>query len=182
MPGLKTRPRKTVEDYMMLPEGVRAELVEGEILMSPSPKARHQRIALNIATALREFVEKRGLGRVFIAPLDVHLPSGSVVQPDDLVVLKGNERIIQDWIRGVPDLVVEVLSPENTERDRLVKRGLYAGNGIGEYWIADGEARAIEVLKLSGDRYEPHGYFEAGDTLTSPILQGFSLPVLQAFE
>jgi len=181
MAQLKTRPRKTVDDYMRLPEGVRAELIDGEILRSPSPKAQHQRITANLHVALRAFVEDRGLGRVFIAPLDVHLPSGNVVQPDLLVVLKPNESIVQDWVRGVPDLLVEVISPENAERDRLVKRELYAENGVKEYWIADGEARAIEVLKLSQRRYEPHGYFEAGDTLSSALLPGLGLPVEPIF-
>lgn len=166
---------------MRLPEGVRAELIEGEILMSPSPRTRHQRTAGNIYVALRAFVEGRGLGRVFIAPLDVHLPSVSVVQPDVLVVLKANEHIIKDWIRGVPDLVVEVLSPENSERDRLVKRELYAANRVMEYWMADGETQAIEVLKLSGDRYEPHAYFEFADTLSSPLLPGLTVPLADLF-
>ena len=166
----------------MLPEGVRAELIEGEILMSPSPRSRHQRFAGNFYRALHGFVVGRGLGQVFIAPLDVHLPSGSIVQPDCLVVLKANEHIIKDWVLGVPDLVVEVLSPENSERDRFVKRELYAANRVPEYWMADGETPAIEVLRLSGDRYEPHAYFELADTLSSPLLPGFVLPVKQAFE
>jgi Uma2 family endonuclease len=175
MAQLKTRPRKTVDDYMRLPEGVRAELIDGELLMSPSPKPRHQRIIGNLYVALRAFIEDQGLGRVFVAPLDVHLPSGNIVQPDLVVVLKAHERIIQDWVRGVPDLLVEVVSPENPERDRLVKRDLYAGNGVKEYWIADGEARAIEVLRLSKGRYEPHGYFEVGDALSPALLPGLSL-------
>lgn len=181
MAQLKTRPRKTVDDYTRLPEGVRAELIQGEILMSPSLKPRHQRIIGNIFVAVRAFVEERDLGRVFISPLDVHLPTGNVVQPDLFVVLKANEHIVRDWVRGVPDLVVEVLSPENPERDRLVKRDLYAANGVKEYWMADGDVPAIEVLRLSGNRYEPHGYFEAGDTLSSALLPGLMLALEPIF-
>ena len=182
MGQLKTRPRKTVDDYMKLPEGVRAELIEGEILKSPSPKTRHQRRVLNITVALREFVEGRGLGHVFVAPLDVHLPSRDVVQPDVLVVFKANEPIIQDWIRGVPDLVVEVISPDNSERDLLVKRRIYAQNGIPEYWLVDGESLSVEVLKLVGDRYDSFGYFEMGETVTSAQLAGLAIPLRQVFE
>ena len=176
MAPLRTKPRKTVDDYMKLPEGVRAELIEGEIYMSPSPRARHQRIVLNIAYALRQFVESRGLGAVYVAPMDVHLPTGSVVQPDVIYVASANLGIVQDWMRGTPDLHVEVLSPENPERDLVVKRRLYEENRVREYWIVDPAPETVEVLTLAGDKHEPHVFFQRADTLTSPLLPGFELP------
>jgi Uma2 family endonuclease len=177
---LKTKPRKTVEDYLKLPEGTRAELIEGEIFMSPSPRTRHQRVVRNIFRLVDGFVRAGGLGEVFFAPFDVHLRSGDVLEPDVILVLEKNRPIIQDWIRGTPDLLVEVLSPENPERDRVVKRDLYARAGVSEYWIVDPEGRSVEVLTLSGKRYEEHGYFEESDTLVSPLLPGFS-PSLREF-
>lgn len=179
---LKTRPRKTVEDYLRLPEGTLAELIEGEILMSPSPKARHQRFVSNLHFAVRQFVEARRLGLVLDSPMDVHLPSGAVVQPDLIFVATANLSIVKDWIRGAPDLLIEVLSPESIDRDRFTKRELYAASGVKEYWIVDGDASAVEVLRLAGDRYAPHGYFEAQDTITSPVLSGLLLPVRQVLD
>ena len=179
MSQVKSRPRKTVEDYLKLPEGVRAELIEGELFMSPSPKDRHQRVLFNLALELRLFVKANRLGEVWIAPFDVHLPTGDVVQPDIIFVAEGNSRIVQGWIRGVPDLLVEVVSPESQERDRVVKRDRYARNGVKEYWIVD--EKGVEVLALSGDQYLSHGYFEAGDRVTSLILKGLSLPVQAIF-
>jgi Uma2 family endonuclease len=183
MSQLKTRPRRTVDDYLKLPEGTRAELIEGELLMTPSPKLPHQNVALNLAASLRAFVMERGLGRVFVAPTDVHLPSGDVVQPDVLFVASARSGILQDWIRGAPDLLVEILSPEGVERDRLVKRDLYARNGVKEYWLVDPEARSVEVLGLNASgRYEPSGYFEERDTVASPVLAGLALPVVELFQ
>ena len=182
MVQLRAKPRKTVEDYLKLPEGTLAELIEGEILMSPSPKLLHQRIVSNIYAALRLWVKPKGLGLAIVSPLDVHLPSGDVVQPDVIFVSQANSGILKDWVRGAPDLLVEVLSPDRPERDRIIKRALYERNGVQEYWIVDGEARAVEILKLERDRYEPHGYFQEGDTLASEVVPGLSLPVRQIFE
>jgi len=178
----RARPKKTVEDYMKLPEGTRAELIEGEILMSPSPKFIHQRTVSNLHVGLRQFVDARRLGVVVDAPMDVHLPGGEIVQPDVIFVASEHRAIVQDWIRGVPDLVIEVISPESIERDRIVKREIYARSGVREYWIVDSAERTVEVLRLSGSNYEPFGYFREPGSVTSSILVGLALPVHSIFE
>ena len=111
-----TRPRKTVEDYLALPDDVRAELIEGELYMTPAPRPRHQTAVGQILTYMNIHVRAAGLGRVYSAPMDVHLPSGDIVQPDLLFIRRANLEIVQDWIRGVPDLLVEVISPSHPER------------------------------------------------------------------
>jgi len=181
MTQLKMRPRKSVDDYMSLPEGTLAELIEGEIIMSPSPRPRHQRISGNLYRALFKYLEGTSLGKVFQAPMDVHLTTGDVFQPDVLAILAANFSIIQDWIRGAPDLVLEILSPENSVRDRFVKRERYAKGGVKEYWIVDDESKSVEVLRLREGKYEPAGYFEIADTIVSPVLPGLSLPVRDVF-
>lgn len=178
---IRTRPAKTVDDYMKLPEGARAELIEGEILMSPSPRERHQAVVGNLYILLRTFITGRKAGRVYTAPLDVHLPSGDVVEPDIVFVSARNESIIQDWVRGVPDLLVEVVSPDAPERDRIVKRHLYERNGVREYWIVDPAERSVEVLKLAAKEFASHGYFEEGDLVTSALLEGLSIPAREIF-
>jgi len=181
MAEVQSRPRKTVDDFMRLPEGSRAELIEGELLMSPSPKEKHQWLSGQLHLALGTFTRDRGLGRLYIPPFDVHLPSGDIVQPDLIFVSTRNRGIIQDWIRGVPDLLVEIVSPDAPERDRIVKRHLYERNGVPEYWIADPQEETIEVLGLSGSVYAPRGYFKAPDALTSTTLPGLSLPIAALF-
>ena len=166
---------------MSLPKGTRAELIDGELFMSPSPKRLHQNAVLRLVRRLADFIESRGLGAVFVAPFDVHLPSGDIVEPDILFITKANLGIVQDWVRGAPDLVVEVLSPDGLERDRFVKRGLYAENGVPEYWIVDADAKTIEVFSLRDGKYVPNGYFENDDVLVSPLLSEFNLPVADVF-
>jgi len=182
MADLKTRPRKTVDDFMKLPEGTLAELIDGEIFMSAAPRVPHQGVILNLAFALKTFSDKGHFGRVVLSPMDVHLPSGDIVEPDLIFIRRENLAIIKDWVRGVPDLLVEVLSPSHPERDLIVKRGLYARNGVGEYWIIDPDDRSVQVLKLSGNRYEPAGYRKGSQELVTDLLPGMKLIVESLFE
>jgi Uma2 family endonuclease len=170
------RPRKTVRDYLDLPERVRAELIGGELYVTPSPTSGHQEAAGRLYARLLAWLPGDG-ARVFIAPLDVYLPSGDVVQPDVVFVAAANRGIVEAWVRGVPDLLVEVASPANAERDRIVKRDLYAQNGVPEYWIVDPDAGAIEVLRLDRGAYHPAGYFERGSVLVSTSLPGLGLSI-----
>ena len=163
---------------MKLPAGTLAELIDGEIIhMSPSPKARHQKITGKLFLLLSKYVEAASLGEILISPLDVHLPSGDVVEPDVLFVPTKNLDMIQDWVRGVPDLLVEVLSPGNIPHDRKTKRRIYARNGVREYWIVDGEAETVEVLTLAGDRYDVHAVCRPGESIRSPLFPDLALPV-----
>ena len=107
---------------------------------------------------------------------------GDIVQPDLIFVSTRNGHIIQDWVRGAPDLLIEVLSPTNAERDRIVKRDLYARSGVAEFWLVDDATKTVEVLTLAGDRYAPHGYFEPTDTIESTVLAGLGLSVHDVFE
>jgi Uma2 family endonuclease len=182
MADLLTRPRKTVEDFMKLPEGTLAELIDGEIIMSAAPRVPHQRVVLNLAVALKSFTDRMSLGEVLLSPMDVHLPTGDIVEPDLVFVRQTNLDIVQDWIRGVPDLLVEVLSPTHPDRDLIVKRNLYARNGVPEYWIVDPDDRSVQIFKLSRDRYEPAGYRREGQSLVTTLLPGFDLPVGKLFE
>ncbi len=169
-----SRPRKTLDDFMALGDEARAELIAGEIYMTPSPTPWHQTVSFNLGLILGPHVREHGLGRVWSAPLDVHFPSGDVVEPDLIYVCSVKASIVQDWIRGVPDLLVEIASPSNAERDRIVKRDLYARNGVPEYWIVDPDVRTIELLRLQDRCYAPAGYFGLGTVLrteTMPLLR-----------
>ena len=182
MADLLTRPRKTVDDFMKLPEGTLAELIDGEIFMTATPFVPHQRVVLNLTAEIRAFARPRQLGEVILSPMDVHLPSGDIVEPDIVFVRRENLAIVQDWVRGVPDLLVEVLSTSHPERDLIVKRNLYARNGVGEYWIVDPMDRSVQIFKLSGDQFDPAGYRREGETLGTSLLPGFDLPVAKLFE
>ena len=122
----KTRTKLTYEDYRNTPDDIRYELLDGELVVSPSPKEIHQRLEFDLGVPLYGFVKEWELGRVYSAPFDVVLSDNIVVQPDLLFV--SNERfhiITEDNIQGAPDLVIEILSPSNAANDTKTKRELY---------------------------------------------------------
>jgi len=177
----------TYKDYKSLPESEtrRYELLEGELLMVPSPSTYHQRISRNLEHLLWEFVCAKGLGEVFNAPLDVVLGEGGkceVVQPDILYVSKERSHIITEAeIKGAPDLIIEILSPATANRDRNYKRTLYARHGVTEYWIVDPEAKAVEVLTLRESGLELVKAYAETDTLESPLLPGLEIDLKEVF-
>jgi Uma2 family endonuclease len=175
------QPPKTVRDLLALGEDVRAELVAGEILVTPAPGLPHQRAVLSLALSLTAWADRESAGEVLVAPVDLYLPSGDVVQPDLVFVSGARRAILTDQVRGVPDLVVEVLSPSSSARDRDVKRELYARNGVPEYWIVDPLAHTIEVLRHAQGRYGRDGLYGGADRLISASLPGLSLSASAVF-
>ena len=154
---MATRVILTYADYAAIPnDGRRYEVHEGEVSVTPAPSPRHQEVTLNLAVALREHVKARGLGKVFVSPIDCILSDTTVVQPD--LVYLAPPRLVAVSARGIegpPTLVVEVLSPSTAQIDRGVKGQLYARHGTPYYWIVDIEARVIEVFVLAGEGYQP---------------------------
>ena len=137
----------TVRDYMSIPEGDdrRFELIDGELILAPSPVPQHQIIAGNLFEILIGFVRAHDLGRVIYSPMDVVLSEHDVFQPDILFVSRNRLHIIGNLnIQGAPDLVIEILSPSTENRDRGVKLNQYLRYGVREYWIIDPENRTCE--------------------------------------
>ncbi|MCU0225425.1 MAG: Uma2 family endonuclease [Acidobacteria bacterium] len=150
------RPRRlTYADYAALPnDGLRYQLLEGELVVTPSPNAWHQDVAREMLVALALFVRQQDLGQVHVAPLDVTLDDWNVVQPDLLFVSRARSGIRQGGrLLGAPDLCVEILSPGTVRIDRVRKLALYARFGVAHYWIVDLDARTIEEYALEGTAY-----------------------------
>lgn len=172
----------TYEDYKHTPEDKRYELLDGDLIMVPAPRTAHQRSSRDIGLPLVTFVDENDLGEVFLAPCDVVLSETDVVQPDILFVSKERSYIItEDNIRGAPDLVIEVLSPSTAQRDRTLKRTLYALHGVPEYWQADTDAKNVAVLTLVNGEYKIAGIYGEGQALVSPLLPGFALEIDRIF-
>jgi Uma2 family endonuclease len=154
---MATRIVLTYADYAAIPaDGRRYELHEGEVSVTPASGTRHQRVVGNLFVALREHVTARGLGEVFVSPIDCILSDTSVVQPDIVYVATARGSVVRErGIEGVPTLVVEVLSPSTVQIDGGVKRQLYARHGIPYYWIVDPDARRIEAYLLAEGAYRP---------------------------
>jgi Uma2 family endonuclease len=168
----------TYADYKLLPEEKRCELIGGEFFMSPAPKPYHQIVSANLYRKLQNFFSELKLGLVLFAPVDVVLSEEDVVQPDLLFIEQSRLGIMQDeCIQGAPDLVVEILSPATSERDRAIKKKLYGKYGVREYWIVDPEAKTVEVLQWSEAGLETIQIYPQGSMVRSaswPTL-GFSL-------
>ena len=172
----------TYEDYLNAPEDKRYELLDGELVPIPTPGERHQSISILLGSKLVQFAYENSLGRVYHAPFDVVLSDVDVVQPDLLFVSNERDHIITPAnIQGAPDLAVEILSPSTAERDKTFKRALYAKHEVKEYWMVDATAKNITILLLGEHGYEVVGTYGEGETLTSPVLQGFALNIGDLF-
>ena len=174
--------RFNYQDYLQLPEDKRYEILDGDLYVVPAPNIRHQRVCKRIGYALIRRIEKKGIGEVLCAPCDVVLSDENVTQPDILVVLKEHLGIISEAnIRGAPDLVIEILSPSTRQKDLAIKRKIYAGFGIQEYWIVEPDAATIEVLTWKPSGYTLAGTYAEADRLSSPLLPDLDLELREIF-
>ena len=175
--------RWTYKDYAKLPaDGKRYEIINGVLLMTPSPTGSHQDAVGMLFHYLLTHVKLKGLGLVRMAPFDVELAPDRVVQPDVLVILNKNfHKITESRIVGAPDLVVEVASPSTAIYDRHDKYQAYADAGVPEYWIVDPESRTVEVLALEGDTYRSLGVYRGKAILPSQVVPTLMVHVEQFF-
>ena len=179
---VKPRIKFTVADYMTTPDDKRYQLLDGELIMAPSPSDRHQAIIGILFFLLYQYCLETGSGIVRMAPLDVHLSEYDLTQPDILFVSNERASIITTAnIQGAPDLVVEVLSPSTERHDRGYKRTMYARNGVREYWLVDPAAEAVEVLTLKEEGFVTEATYQRGQTLVSPLLPGLSIELNRVF-
>lgn len=181
----------TFDQWRALPETKRkCEVVDGVLVMPPSPFGEHWWVADEILTTLRPFLRDYGLGIAVSAPCDVLIRREPlrVRQPDILVVnaeLTGIARpadlVGLPYLEYPPLLAVEVLSPSNTRRDIEERLADYRSIGVPECWLARFPSRTIEVLRLTPDAAVTIGAYGMGDTLRSEVLPGFALPIDDIF-
>jgi Uma2 family endonuclease len=167
----------TYADLASFPDdGFRRELLGGDLLVTPSPNTRHQVVTLELAALFRAHLRSHGGARVFIAPLDVLLSDRDVVQPDVFVVLDSQREIVTGAnVRGVPALVVEVLS--DPQVDQVRKRDLYARFRVPEYWVVDPTADRVEVYRFTPPGYGKPEIVEPGEALRYEPLPGLQIDV-----
>jgi Uma2 family endonuclease len=167
------------DDYLWLTDHTRAmvEFTDGHVEVLPMPADEHQRVVLFLYRALYALLAARGLGIVLVAPLRLRVRAGRYREPDLLLLLSANDprRGNRYWTGA--DLVVEVASADDPQRDLVQKRGEYAQAGIPEYWIVDPVSEQILVLRLAGTAYVEHGVFTRGTQATSALLEGFTVAV-----
>ena len=175
-------PRLTYQDYVNMEGDERYELLDGELILLPSPNTAHQTVSIALGSRMHSFVKEHDLGQVFHAPFDVLFTDTDVVQPDILFVSNEREHIRTPAnIQGAPDLIVEILSPSSSRRDWRDKRELYAVHGVREYWIVDPANRIVWVMLLRDGVLEIEETYTEGDAITSSTLEGFSVGLDEIF-
>lgn len=174
----------TYQDYCALPDdGRRYEILDGDLYMSPSPEEPHQNAVFNLAAILRDHVRRHKLGKVYIAPFDVLLDEHNVVEPDIIFVSKARRSIItRKNIQGLPDLLVEGLSPSNSERDLRDKRNIYARCGVRYYWLIDPQARSITELELVEGAYAVVAVTPESSNFSPNLFPGLQIPPEELWE
>ncbi len=186
-----TKKKISFEDYLLMPEvNYPYEIIDGKFMPSPAPIPAHQKVALNIVTALNPPVQERDLGVVLFAPVDIILQRNPLRtrQPDVLFIHKdklsgtGLDAIEELQILEIaPDLVVEVLSSSDTEKVLSGKLADYQRIGVKECWLVSREARSVEVLQLTKEQSQSLGHFGLGETIQSQVLPDFQLTVNTIF-
>ena len=146
----KSPTKLTYDEYVLFPDdGKRHEIIGGRHYMNAAPNPRHQYISRYIHRQLFDQIEEPGHGDVIYAPVDLQLSLWDVVQPDIVIVLAANRIITTTKIKGIPDLVIEILSPSNRKHDLELKKQLYEQSSVPEYWIVDPENQTVTRHCLS---------------------------------
>jgi len=173
------RTRFTRKDYEQTPDDWRGELIEGDLLVIPSPTRWHQSLIGKLHQFLLEHFGADARHRVLLSPSDVHIDKYNILQPDILVLPAGLVAGTDEWDEAMPVWVAEVLSPSTAQRDRGIKLTIYARAGVKEAWLIDPTSDAITVHDLASGSARTFG---SSETARSPVLDGLSVPVAGLFE
>jgi len=173
--------RMSAAEFFDLPEtNAPTELLEGELIVSPSPTLAHQRVSMRLTLYLNELIPN---GELLYAPMDLYLDDDNVPQPDIVWVAEGGRcRVTDKRLEGPPALIVEILSPGSIRRDRDAKFDLYERHGVDEYWIVEAIAEFVEVYRYEHGRYVRQGVYGAGEPFESAVLGGIAVDMGRVFE
>ncbi|MDB5120866.1 MAG: hypothetical protein JWN56_2084 [Sphingobacteriales bacterium] len=168
----------------------RVELIKGQIFkMSPAPSRIHQEVSIQVSGALFTFLKNKPC-KVYTAPFDVRFPKESFADKDIYTVLQPDICVICDQSKlddrgciGAPDLVVEILSPDNNKKELLNKYIVYEEFGVKEYWIISPSVKTFLKYTLDDNgKYQPSKLFTLSEIITSSVLPGFELNLDEVFE
>ncbi len=174
--------RKTYAVYALLPEGTRCQLIDGEIIMAPTPSMSHQKIQTKLGYRLQHFIVTQNLGIVFFTPTNVYFSEYDTFQPDLSFVSRERMSIIEkDNIKGAPDIVVEILSPSTGYLDLTHKKTVYETSGVKEFWIVDPKDKLVEVQQNTPNGFVTFSKARGSGKARSSVLNGFEVDVTETF-
>lgn len=151
----------TIADIEALPEGERAELIDGRMYMMASPTATHQRLIGFLHVEFYNYIkDKKGKCEVFLSPFAVYLnETNNYVEPD-LIVVCEKDKVDEKGCHGGPDLAIEIVSPSSRRMDYAIKLFKYRTYGVREYWIVDPEKERVQVYNLKDDDMKEYEFAE----------------------
>ena len=159
------------------------ELLNGIIMKRAAPSLIHQEVSGNLFNSIKNFLHQNPMGKVYSAPADVEFDKYNAFQPD--VAFVTNERSFLyedgDYIKGAPDLIVEIISPGNVRRDRKEKKDICQQFAVREYWLIDPLSQTIEIYVMRDNDYQLHDFLEQTGKATSTVLTGFELEISTLF-
>jgi Uma2 family endonuclease len=160
----------------------RYELLNGRVVMTPPSGYPHGFIEGKIGGILEPFIRERQLGVYLGSSQGFELPSGDTVAPDHSFVSTDRWQAMPppqegEFLRVVPDLIVEILSPSTASHDRGEKRAIYERNGVREYWLVDSRARELVVFTLHAGRFDAGQVCAEGAVFRSEILTGLEVDI-----
>ena len=153
MPLPKQHQDYTTEYIYSLPDGQRAELIDGQVYMMAPPSRKHQRITVELSTTINNFIKSRnGSCEVDIAPFAVFLNQDdkNYVEPDIAVICDQN-KLTEKGCNGAPDWIIEIVSPSSRRMDYYIKLFKYRTTGVREYWIVDSDKNRITVYNFESE-------------------------------
>jgi Uma2 family endonuclease len=180
--------RYSYADYLTWEMDSMVELIKGKIFrQSAAPRRIHQEVALQLARKIADYLDDKTC-KIFIAPFDVRLPAKSkkpqdiftVVQPDICVVCDPS-KLDELGCIGAPDLVVEILSPGNNQKELIHKHDIYEENGVREYWVIHPSEQTLLIYTLTDGKYISSRLYTIGHTVTSSSVHGFTLDLEDIF-
>lgn len=174
----------TVDDILALPEGERAELIDGEMFMMASPTRTHQRILGWMHVTIYNYIKsKKGKCQVYLAPFAVFLKNDNknYVEPDVLVSCK-DERVDEQGCHGAPDWAIEIVSPSSVTMDYKRKAKAYREAGVREYWIIDSQKERTTVYLFGDDGTEEKTEYTFTDVIRSTVVEGLDVDMNEMYE
>jgi Uma2 family endonuclease len=172
--------KMTAEQFLQMgedPPGVRLELVDGEVKVSPSPDLRHSFADRKLSKILSNYIDDNDLGALF-GDVDTIFGEHDVRRPDLLYFAKDRLHLIGDKVvKNPPDLCVEIVSASSAALDRKQKFKQYEKGKVAHYWIVDPNAQTIEGYKLVGGKYRPTGHGKKNDVVRLPPFPQLPIPL-----
>jgi Uma2 family endonuclease len=174
----------TYDDYCRIPDDLNTyEIIEGELFMTPAPTTKHQRTSRNLFVIMHTHIVENNLGELLYAPLDVLLSNINVFQPDIIFISKENKEVLTEKnIQGIPDLAIEILSPDTARKDRINKMRVYAKFKVPHIWLLNPDNQTLEAFEIDNKTtYRLVAAHQEDEKFRPSLFEGLIIPLKEVW-